>query len=327
MSNRQFKPKKSTYQLVTDMRDSRGITFKYTNEVKAAHYLSNVNNYLRTAAFRNNYEKYQKGKNQGKYIDLDFLCLQELSTIDMHYRFLVDKMCSDIEHAMRVKLIKDIEVDSTTDGYDIVYNYLTYNPSEIKRIENTISSPHTGELIRKYFTVNQQVNANAQTKNIITAYNDCPAWVLVEILSFGSLASFYEYYYKSRKMPYISMSIINMVRSLRNAAAHNNCILYDLKPKTSVVQGGLNNYIKSKAPRITKSQRSKRFKSRPLLEFVAMVYMYDKLVFGKVRDHRVDEIRELFEVRMIEKKELLKRNELLKASYLFAIQVLKSTLF
>ena len=58
-----------------------------------------------------------------------------------------------------------------------------------------------------------------------------------------------------------------------------------------------------------------------------MVYMYDKLVFGKVRDHRVDEIRELFEVRMIEKKELLKRNELLKASYLFAIQVLKSTLF
>lgn len=326
MSNRQFKPKMSASQLVTNMRDIRGITFKYTNEIKAAQYLSDVNNYLRTAAFRNNYEKYQKGKNQGKYIDLDFYYLQELSTIDMHYRFLVEKMCSDIEHAMCVKLIKDIELDSTTDGYDIVYNYLKYNPSEIKRIENTIASPHTGELIRKYFTVTQQVAANGNKKNVITAYNDCPAWVLVEILSFGSLANFYEYYYKCRKLPYISMSIINMVRSLRNAAAHNNCILYDLKPNSSVAQGGLNKYIQSKVPSITKSQRLKRLKARPLLEFVAMVYMYDKLVLGKVRDHRAEEVRELFEGRMVEKKALLKRNELIKSSYLFAYEVLKYTL-
>ena len=281
---------------------------------------------MRTAAFRNNYEKYQRGANQGKYIDLDFLCLQELSTLDMHYRFLVEKMCSDIEHAICVQLIRDIEVDPTTDGYDIVNQFLSQNPFVIKKIADTISSPHTGELIRKYFTVVTSTAANGKTYNRITAYNDCPAWVLVEIMSFGSLAHFYDFYYRSRHRACISSSIINMVRSLRNAAAHNNTILYDLHPLTSVAHGGLNNYIKVNVPSITKSQRSKRLKSRPLLEFVALIYMYDKIVFGKVRNHRIEEIKELFEVRMLEKKELLKRNALLTESYKFAYEVIKCIL-
>ena len=72
--------------------------------------LTNVNNYLRTASYRKNYQKYRNGIHKGKYIDLDFSYLQELSTTDMHFRFIVSKMCLDIEHDLKVKMLKDIKI-------------------------------------------------------------------------------------------------------------------------------------------------------------------------------------------------------------------------
>ena len=87
MSNKIDKPKQAAPRLIEKMK-SKGVTFKYSTEEKAAEYLTDKNNYLRTAAYRKNYQKYNNGSNIGKYIDLDFSYLQELSTIDMHFRFL-----------------------------------------------------------------------------------------------------------------------------------------------------------------------------------------------------------------------------------------------
>lgn len=36
-------------------------------------------------------------------------------------------MYSDIEHDLKVKMLKDIECDSSTDGYDIVKTFLSQN--------------------------------------------------------------------------------------------------------------------------------------------------------------------------------------------------------
>ena len=107
MSNRIEKPMLTLKQLVRKMRDDKGIAFKYVTEEKAEEYLTNVNNYMRTASYRQNYQKYLQGTNKGKYIELDFAYLQELSTIDMHFRFLVSRMCIDIEQALKVKLIRE----------------------------------------------------------------------------------------------------------------------------------------------------------------------------------------------------------------------------
>ncbi len=87
MSNKIDKPKQAAPRLIEKMK-SKGVTFKYSTEEKAAEYLTDKNNYLCTAAYRKNYQKYNNGSNIGKYIDLDFSYLQELSTIDMHFRFL-----------------------------------------------------------------------------------------------------------------------------------------------------------------------------------------------------------------------------------------------
>ena len=59
MSNKINKPKKTAAMLVQKMKDELGITFKYADEAEAQVYLSDVNNYLRTASYRKNYQKVQ----------------------------------------------------------------------------------------------------------------------------------------------------------------------------------------------------------------------------------------------------------------------------
>ena len=211
------------------MKIQKGINFKYTSEADAENYLTDVNNYLRTAAYRKNYQKHTKGINNGKYICLDFAFLQELSTIDMHFRFIVSKMCLDIEHDLKVKMLKDIENDSSTDGYDIVKHFLDQNAYIIVKLEANSASPFTSDLIYKYFSIQRIYNAAKQKKeNKIVSYDDCPAWVLLEMLTFGDFIKFYEFYYSYRNFPKLSTPVINLVKSLRNGAAHNNCILADL---------------------------------------------------------------------------------------------------
>lgn len=52
---------------------------------------------------------------------------------------------------------------------------------------------------------------------------DCPAWVSMEVLSFGDFIRFYEYYYGKKNSIPVCISMINLVKSLRNGCAHNNC--------------------------------------------------------------------------------------------------------
>ena len=110
--------------------------------------------------------KNEKGINNGKYICLDFAYLQELSTIDMHFRFIVSKMCLDIEHDLKVKMLKDIESDLSTDGYDIVKNFLNQNAYIIGKLEANSASPFTSDLIHKYFTIQRIYNPTKQKRKI-----------------------------------------------------------------------------------------------------------------------------------------------------------------
>ena len=64
MGNRTDKPKQTAQQLIAKMKNEKGISFKYTSESDAENYLANINNYLRTAAYRKNYQKHKKGINR-----------------------------------------------------------------------------------------------------------------------------------------------------------------------------------------------------------------------------------------------------------------------
>ena len=291
MENKTDKPKQTAQQLVTKMKNEKGILFKYTSEAEAENYLANVNNYLRTAAYRKNHQKHIKGINNGKYIGLDFAYLQELSTIDMHFRFIVSKMCLDIEHDLKVQMLKHIEHDSSTDGYDIVKNFLAQNTYIINKLEANSTSPFTSDLIHKYFTIQRIYNpARRKQENKIVAYDDCPAWVLLEMLTFGDFIRFYEFYYSSRNFPKLSTSVINLVKSLRNGTTHNNCILADLAHGTSCPPREISQEI-SKIGSISTNQRQKKLSCRPMLEFTCLLYVYKTVVSDKVKYHRIKELK------------------------------------
>ncbi len=153
MSNRSDKPKRAPAELVEMLRDKKGITFDLMSEAEAEIYLSDRNNYLRTASYRKNYEKHETGARAGKYIQLDFAYLAELSKLDMYLRTHLLQMCIDIEHALKVMVISDVESNTLEDGYSIVADFLDENPDVLGSIAQKADSIFTGDLIEKYFSL------------------------------------------------------------------------------------------------------------------------------------------------------------------------------
>lgn len=59
-----------------------------------------------------------------------------------------------------------------------------------------------------------------------------------------------------------------------------------------------------------------------MLEFVSLLYVYNRSVIGAVKKNRIKELEELFFVRMIRNKEYFKTNELIKSNYKFACEII-----
>ena len=161
---------------------------------------------------------------------------------------------------------------------------------------------------------------NDNNKHEIENYEECPVWVLMELLSFGSIINFYLYYYESKNEPHIKRGILNLIRNLRNAAAHNNCIIYDLNKSTTSPPSDISQFV-SKIDTISKERRKKQLTSRAILEFVTLMYIYDKCVHGKVKKHRFREINELINNRLRLNKDYFRSNDLLCSAYNFVKQV------
>ncbi len=315
------KPKLSSNNLVEKMKTEKGITFNYITPNKAENYLLNVNNYLRTSSYRKNYTKHEKGVNKGKYINLDFAYLTELATIDMHLRFIIMKMCIDIEHALKVNLIKDIESGSDN-GYIFAQTFLNAHPEIIRNIQKTSSSPYTSDLIAKNFTLNSIQLTSGLCKNEIIDFSNCPIWVLVELLSFGDFIKCYDEYYSSLGTQHIPKGVMHLVRSIRNCCAHNNCLINDLNIKnTSSAPQKISLFV-SNVPTISRSQMRKKLSSRPILEFTAMLYVYNSVVSKNVSNNRTVELKNLFYNRMKQNSDFFKKNQVLISTYNFTNEII-----
>ncbi len=327
MTNRISRPKLSPRQLIEKMRDEKGITFNLVSESEAELYLADVNNYLRVAAYRKNYRKYDRSEKKGKYINLDFAYLLELASIDMHLRFLLNKMCSDIEHSLKVQLIRDICDEPNEDGYTIVKRFLDSKPHILEELNRMATSPFTGDLLCKYFTVQQNFNSKRQKyEKQIKAYDDCPIWVLCELLTFGDFIGLYEFFYEAKGTPGLSHPVLNLVKSLRNAAAHNNSILANLQQKTHFgAPKEIKNAMQSIRPKF-KGQSKEKLRCSPMLELVALFYVYARVVSGDVKRHRIEEVRELFFNRMTEKKSYFEKNDLIRTNYEFICMIIEAFL-
>lgn len=66
----------------------------------------------------------------------------------------------------------------------------------------------------------------------------------------------------------------------------------------------------------------KKLTCRPVLEFVTLLFVYDKLVSEKVRQKGFEKLYQLFTSRMLRNKQYFRDNDLIKSTYNFSVKIL-----
>ena len=312
------KPMLSVEDLVAHMKD-KGISFDTISEEDAKKYLHKNNNYFKLTSYRKNYPKYTTGEHTGKYEHLDFAYLVELARIDVRLRQAILNLCLDIEHFLKVELIRAIEQDPNEDGYSIVVNYVFDS-------ENAVFDSRASNVAQRTKAISGKLTSNKKNPycgGLISKYNDeMPVWAFIEIISFGDLLRFVEYV--SNKIGWtipVDIKTLDRVRQLRNAAAHNNCIINDLNPVYD--ERGAINCVEP--VHITKFMRSagvkkhtmqKKLSNTRFSQIVHLLYAYDIIVTStNSRQQRLAELKDLVQNRMTENKEFFSSNALLTSTY------------
>lgn len=297
----------STDELIQHMKD-KGITFNIVSEERAKQFLEKHNYYFKLASYRGNYTKYQRGVNTGKYEKLDFAYLKELSTIDMHLRYLILQMCLDIEHQLKVMLIHDIDSNPLENGYHLV-NKFDANLRCRQKIIGQINNSYATDLILKY-----------------RERLDFPIWALCELISFGDLCRLYktyvELYPEQKDLP--KPNLLNPIRNLRNAAAHSNCLIYKLKAPTMPTRKILPymNNVVAQIPTISRSSRKDYLRIIPIHDFTVLLYWYYTFVKSKgLKKTRRKQLKDLFYRRMLEHKSYFHQNPYIKHAYVFTAKL------
>lgn len=296
-------PKLTVLEIIDYCKNILGITFNLMDEEKAKTFLEKNNFFFRLKQ----YCSVCTGQTMnGKYIGLDFGHLVELSTIDMFLRKLLLKMTIDLEHYLKVKLVNTCQNNPCDDGYEVVQQFLEKHPKIKENILQTNRTVTYGE-------------------NTFEKYSSFPAvWNFVEMLNFADFISFYAFYYEYMKLDCEYTKHFDSVRRLRNACAHNICLLTsfksnqwfkpDLETSFELLGGnlGISNGIISNCMKV------------PFLnDFAVMLSVYTKLISSpKIKEITIQELKEFFDGRMIYKKHYFENYTDVKNAWHFARKVL-----
>ncbi len=305
------RPMLSTEEQILHLK-KKGVKFDLISEENAEKYLKENNNFFKLTAYRKSFKKYKGGLDDDTYIDLDFAMLKDLAIIDMRLRYVLMLYVLDIEHFAKVKLLKYIS-DSDDDGYNIVAKYI-----EKLQIEEDSDSQYfpltklNGE-IRRNIT-------NEYCGGIIAKYDDrYPVWAFVEIIPFGEFISFMRFcaeYFgdKGLKNDYF---LLKDVKRLRNACAHNNCILNNLSLNTA---NQCTNYEVRKflgSLGIKKNIADRRMSNAAMRDIITVLYTHNRIVKSEgVKEAQVDNLVNVIE-RCFKNEAYYATNELIKSSFLF----------
>ena len=291
-------------QLIEHMK-TKGIMFNEVSEEDAKIFLSQHNYYMKLASYRANYKKHMFGERKGQYINLDFGYLKELSTIDMHLRYIIIEMCLDLEHAIKVKLLNDIEKNSEEDGYNIVKKYIAEDSHVLNRISRHKAGEYCKDLIKKY-------------------YPDFPIWVFVELISFGSLLHLCDTYKKEYNKAIVNNNLMNVIRDLRNAAAHSNCVINKMTEKIDAQKQPhivVTQFI-SNMKNISKDSRRNNLKYKFTYSFITLLCVYDNLMPEVVKIKRYGQLKDFMEGRVIRHKEYFEKHTQITSIYEFHKKVI-----
>lgn len=296
-------PKLKVPEIIEYCKNNLGITFNLMDEEKAKEFLEKNNFFFRLKQYCSICPEQTKS---GKYIGLDFGHLVELSTIDMFLRKLLLKMTIDLEHYLKVKLVNDCQNNPADDGYEVVEKFLE---SHLKLKEDIA-----------------KVNKNTSYgERSFEKYIAAPAvWNFVEMVSFADFISFYAFYYDYMRMKCEYTKHFDSVRRIRNACAHNVCMLASFKPVQGFKSDLETNFeLLGGNIGIGSGTISYCMKVPLLNDFAVMLSVYTKLISSpKIKEITIQEIKDFFDGRMVYRKQYFENNTDIKNAYQFARKVL-----
>ncbi len=307
-----YEKKLTIEEQIEDLR-SKNIKFDLYNVEEAKKFLQYNNYYFKLKSYAQNYTKYSKVELSNQYINLDFAYLVELSILDMHLRRVIIGLCLDIEHVIKTRFIRDITNNPEEDGYNIVNKYVEHDYSVLTSLYSNKDKSAAKELIDK-------IKSNEE---------EIPVWKLVEVLPFGRFIELYNLYYGLYGGHSYS-SYLGSVKFLRNAAAHNICLLNSLRKPYSVKINKCMDIMDalSKSRKFETSYKSKM--ENPVIhDFVVMLFVYydalNTVGNRSMRDKGMADVRKLFFDTMIrnDNKEYFSKNDVLVSDYRYICQVIE----
>lgn len=306
-----LKPKLSLDEQITHLK-SKGVLFNIMNETEAKIYLAQHNNYFKLTAYRKNYDKHPSGDNINKYINLEFAYLVDIAVIDMQLRYRIVHMALDIEHHTKLQLLRKMD-EYNEDGYQIVNDYIDSLDENQKKILDS-------EIYRN--------KENIYCGDIIAKYNEAfPVWAFVEIIPFGRLVAFYKYCADrfSNKPMMNTFYMLLTCKEIRNASAHSNCILNNLRAKTA--KHVTSNAITTRLMAIkgmNSNFRKNRMSNARIQQLVTLLYTHMDMVRSDgIRQSECEELKKI--VNRIDKNyDYYNKNSTIKGSLDFIKLVVDS---
>ena len=235
-----------------------------------------------------------------------------MSIIDYRTRIALFKMIIDIEHYLKIRILNTVEVLNNENGYNIVNLYLEKDYNDIerpKRVHDSIRKKVTNEYYDKIFS-KYNINGDTRIENI-------PIWEFLEIITFGELINFFDFfttYYNLNDNKYIF--ILREVNKLRNAVAHNSCVLSELDKKDNLHRADtlVTNYLQECG--IGKENRTNKLKNSRIRQITYTLYLFNEIVTSEgVKQNVNHELSKLFYGRIILNRKYYNNNGLLISIY------------
>jgi abortive infection bacteriophage resistance protein len=308
------KPKLTVEEQIEHLK-SKGVTFDLCDEDEAMRILSEQDHYFRLAAYRVLFPKRVGGAHDGEYAGLDFGHLVDLAGIDQELRGFLLPLTLDVESAAKTKLVGKITEDRNEDGYSIFAEYLAHlnhadrnrRKGEISRLEN---DAYLGPLVARY------------------PIDEMPAWVFLELSSFGAFTNFY--LFCAERWDNAEMKddhyLLRRANSLRNAAAHSSAIINGL----GISSNAPTRYPASVARAlgnagVSKRLRRSKMRNPRVLQMTVFAYTYARFVPQEKQRHVHERLCSL-ETRANEHSDWYSKNTTIISAYDFLSKVFETWL-
>lgn len=311
--NRSEKPWLTPDEQIAHLK-MKGVRFDLISEIDARTYLAENNNYFRIRSYRTNFEKVTEGAREGQYANLDFKMLVDLSIVDMLLRNELLPMSLDIEHFSKVRLLRAIEARNE-DGYDIIADFLS--SQDRYNNDGSVANATKREIERG--------RTSSYTANLLNKYpdHDYPVWVFMEVVAFGTFLSFYKFCsirFKSKTLR-DEFYLLQSVKSLRNACAHNNCVLNNMTNGTSLfnAQPAVTQALGSIG--VSLSQRRSKMRIDIFQQIATTFFMHQEFSSSGIKEYRAKSLR-TFETRMNKHANYYKDNYQVTSGFNFISQLI-----